>query len=151
MATRHGAAAFNPDNAAGRGLFHWTFVQSARATMLTVTGTEGNDVMSVVRVGIDDVQVTVNALTRRFDMDDVHTYSMLGLGGDDRMTKTGRVHRRRGPGLHMNGGEGNDTVRGTELIIRGAETVHDESGRIVAEPRLRQRRPARVRHARATT
>src|SRR5688500_4790142 len=65
--------------------------------VLTVTGTEGNDVMSVVRVGIDDVQATVNALTRRFDMDDVHTYGMLGFGGDDRMTKTGSIHVASAP------------------------------------------------------
>src|SRR5688500_9790820 len=81
---------------------------------LTVTGTEGNDVMSVVRVGIDDVQVTVNALTRRLDMDDIDSYGMFGLGGNDEMTLTGSVRVASAPGFVMNGGAGEDTARGTE-------------------------------------
>jgi Ca2+-binding RTX toxin-like protein len=99
---------------------------------LTMTGTEGNDVMAVTRVGYDDVRVTVNALTRTFDMDDVDSYRMLGLGGDDQLTKTGAVKRAEGLGFSADAGTGNDTVRGTDMIIRNAETLKDESGRIVA-------------------
>lgn len=99
---------------------------------LTVTGTEGNDVMSVVRVGVDDVQVTVNALTRRFDTDDVDIYMMLGLGGDDRITKTGSVRTAESAGFAVMAGDGDDTVRGTGMVIRHAERLEDGSGRVVA-------------------
>lgn len=100
---------------------------------LMMNGTDGNDVMSVVRVGVDDVQVTVNALTKRFDMDDVRSYAVNGLGGDDLITKTGAVKRAEGLGFAVDAGAGNDTVRGTDMIIRNAETLKDESGRIVAD------------------
>jgi Ca2+-binding RTX toxin-like protein len=100
--------------------------------VLTLTGTEGNDTMSVVRVGFDDVRATVNSLTRTFDMDDINSYGMFGLGGADQMTKTGRVNRAEGLGFSMDGGPGNDILRGTEIIVRQGEEIRDESGRTVA-------------------
>jgi Ca2+-binding RTX toxin-like protein len=100
---------------------------------LVVTGTDGNDVMAVTRVGFDDVRVTVNALTRTFDMDDVRSYRMSGLGGDDQLTKTGAVKRAEGLGFVMDGGFGNDSLRGTEIIFTNGENIRDEAGTTVAQ------------------
>jgi hypothetical protein len=89
----------------------------------------GDDVMRIERVGFDDVRVTVNNLSRVFDMDDVDSYVLRGLSGTDRITKVGDI---RGSVL-LDGGEARgDVLTGTDATFTGADSIRDPSGREVA-------------------
>src|SRR5687768_6572743 len=58
---------------------------------ITVTGTDGADTIRIQRVGFDDVRVTVNSLTRTFDLSDdqIDGYNLNGLGGNDNISALG--------------------------------------------------------------
>ena len=53
------------------------------ANKLIAIGTGGDDAFSIRRHLTDNVIVTVNALSREFDMDDFNGVRLEGLGGDD--------------------------------------------------------------------
>jgi uncharacterized delta-60 repeat protein len=78
--------------------------------VLVANGTASADTFSVVRVGIDDVTVTVDGLSRTFDMDDFDSIVFNGQDGNDTMTAGAGVAH-----LTMNGGNGNDRLTGNAL------------------------------------
>jgi hypothetical protein len=47
--------------------------------VVVATGTDRNDVIKAERVGVDDVRVTVNSLSKTFDLDDVSGFRLNGL------------------------------------------------------------------------
>ncbi|MDQ3439222.1 MAG: hypothetical protein M3478_02595, partial [Planctomycetota bacterium] len=51
--------------------------------VLVARGTGGNDIVTLRRTGTDDVIVTVNALSRQFDMDNFSGIRFEGLAGTD--------------------------------------------------------------------
>ena len=100
----------------------------------------GNDVMRIERVGTDDVLVTVNEISRRFDMDDVDSYALRGLDGPDQITKAsndirGTVILDGGGTVGPGGGPfdgADDTLTGTNATFSKGDTIRDPTGRIVA-------------------
>src|SRR5687767_3608690 len=99
----------------------------------------GDDVMRIERVGFDDVRVTVNNLSRTFDMDDVDSYALRALSGPDKITKVGDIRgqvvldggeARRA--IEDSSGSGGDVITGTNAIFTGAASIRDPSGREVA-------------------
>src|SRR5687767_12596599 len=95
----------------------------------------GDDVMRIERVGFDDVRVTVNNLSRVFDMDDVDSYALRGREGPDRITKVGDIRGRvllDGGEARREGGDDRDVITGTNATFTGAASIRDPSGREVA-------------------
>jgi uncharacterized delta-60 repeat protein len=78
-------------------------------------GTAGNDVITIRRVGSDNVLVTINATSAEFDMDDfaggVH---LEGLGGDDQITVVDSLLSPVARRVTLSGGAGNDTLAGKD-------------------------------------
>ena len=99
------------------------------ARVVTVTGTDGADVIRVDRVGIDDVNVTVNSVTRRLDMDDVNEYSLRGLGGNDDISALGELMAL----VTVFGGDGVDTISTHFAFLRQGEIFRDGVRTIAAE------------------
>jgi Ca2+-binding RTX toxin-like protein len=94
---------------------------------ITVTGTDGADTIRIQRVGFDDVRVTVNSLTRTFDLSDdqIDGYNLHGLGGNDNITAVGDFPGAVSPTVSINGGAGTDTVSTNVASIRNAEVIRD--------------------------
>jgi Ca2+-binding RTX toxin-like protein len=93
---------------------------------LTATGTDGADVMKMERVGIDDVRVTVNALVRTFDTDDVDLYNLSGLGGNDNISAIGTFPGAVSEAVSLNGGAGTDTLSANKFaLFRNGEIFRD--------------------------
>jgi Ca2+-binding RTX toxin-like protein len=86
---------------------------------LTVNGTAANETLGVVRVGVDDVRVNVNGVTRTFDMDDFDRIELNGGDGQDTMTIGAGVANAL-----LAGGPGNDLLTGNEL----GNTLHGYAG-----------------------
>ena len=99
---------------------------------LEVLGTGGDDVMTIERVGFDDVRITVNSTSTTYDMDDVGEYALRGLGGNDTITKIGDIEGAVAPAVSLSGGEGIDTLKGTDATFHTGEVILDPSGRTVA-------------------
>jgi uncharacterized delta-60 repeat protein len=92
--------------------------------ILTARGTSGNDAIAIRRSGGDDVIVTVNSLSRQFDMDDFTAVLLDGLGGDDVLRITdaitaGAITRK----VTLDGGAGDDSLTGNagDDVLRGGE------------------------------
>ena len=126
---RTAAAAANParpcmEAVEPRRLFAASIVHDG---FVTVTGTDGADTIRIQRVGFDDVRVTVNSLTRTFDLSDdqIHGYNLNGLGGNDSITAVGDFPGAVSPTVSINGGAGTDTVSTNVASIRNAEIIRD--------------------------
>ena len=87
----------------------------------TVTGTDGDDVIRLERVGFDDVIVTVNSTTRRFDLDDVSQYHLRGLGGADDISALNEPPVF----VFMVGGAGVDTMSTNFALMAQGEIFRD--------------------------
>jgi len=92
--------------------------------VLRARGSSGNDTIAIRRTGGDDVIVTVNSLTRQFDMDDFTTVLLEGLGGNDVLSITdaitaGAITRK----VTLDGGAGNDSLTGNagDDVLRGGD------------------------------
>jgi uncharacterized delta-60 repeat protein len=92
--------------------------------VLRARGSSGNDTISIRRSGGDDVIVTVNSLSRQFDMDDFTTVLLEGLGGNDVLRITdamtaGAITRK----VTLDGGAGNDSLTGNagDDVLRGGD------------------------------
>jgi len=87
------------------------FINVARSLM--IHGTDGDDVFSLERVGIDDVvvrvveQATGETLTRQLDMDDFGTVQFQGFVGNDTIADIDAIPKF----VFISGGDGNDTIR----------------------------------------
>jgi Ca2+-binding RTX toxin-like protein len=79
--------------------------------VLTARGTFNNDTFGLRRTGTDDVIVTVNALSRTFDMDDFAGGVRLeGFGGNDTFNMIDPLNSPVARKVTVLGGSGNDTV-----------------------------------------
>ena len=99
---------------------------------LTATGTEGADVIKMERVGIDDVRVTVNALVRTFDTDDVDLYNLSGLGGNDNISAIGSFPGAVSEAVSLNGGAGTDTLSANKYAGFSNGEIFRDATRTVA-------------------
>jgi uncharacterized delta-60 repeat protein len=78
--------------------------------VLVARGTGAADVFTVRRTGADDVIVTVNSLSRTFDMDDFTGVRLEGLGGDDQFRLLDPLTSPRIRQTTIVGGNGRDTL-----------------------------------------
>ena len=85
-------------------------VRGADNRNLTAYGTLGADTMSAVRTGIDDVRITVNGVSRTFDMDDFDAIYLDGGPGGDTISAGNGI-----TAIHLLGGAGNDRLNGNEF------------------------------------
>jgi len=95
---------------------------SIAGSTLTVTGTDGNDIIEIrLRASDDKIEVNVNGEVSAFDPTNLTDVAIMGLGGNDRMTvreAVASVPEVTPPDkvfqipVSMNGGTGNDTLRG---------------------------------------
>src|SRR5687767_13360826 len=105
----------------------------ATGTNPAADDTGGDDVMRIERVGTDDVRITVNDVTRTFDMDDVDSYALRGLGGPDSITKArndirGTVLLDGGGPVQPNAASGvADVLTGTNATFSKFDIVRDPS------------------------
>jgi Ca2+-binding RTX toxin-like protein len=80
--------------------------------VLTVTGTEGNDIIEVQkRSESGQLKLELNGTETRYALSDVQKIVIDGLGGDDFIEYSGRRGGLNIPGV-INGGAGNDTLQG---------------------------------------
>ena len=98
--------------------------------VVVATGTEGHDSIRAERVGFDDVRVTVNSLSRTFDLDDVTGFRLNGLFGIDSLTAVGTIAN-----VTLDGGGSFDVLRaGTApTTLLNGEAFRAADGRVVAE------------------
>src|SRR4051812_29866897 len=76
-------------------------------SVLTITGTAGNDKISIDRQN-GQIVVNDNGRTRRFSVNTVNRIVINALGGNDTVTGTNNVNRP----MEINGGNDNDTLKG---------------------------------------
>ena len=92
--------------------------------IVRVTGTAGNDTISLTRVGSDNVIVNDNGTAHEFDLDDVDQgFHVFGEAGDDRIT-VGSGFAPFEIELDVRGGDGNDSIVGGNNI----ELFYGEAG-----------------------
>ena len=92
--------------------------------VLTADGAWGGEDITVERVGVDDVRITIDSLVRTFDMDDFSGILVRGNNGYDRINVlqpivAGSLARR----VTVEGGNGNDSINGGDgdEVLRGGE------------------------------
>jgi Ca2+-binding RTX toxin-like protein len=78
--------------------------------VLVATGTDGADEISVRRVLIDDVVVTINGVAKTFDMDDFTGVRLEGLGGSDTFRLVDPLVSPVVRNTTVVGGDGNDRL-----------------------------------------
>jgi Ca2+-binding RTX toxin-like protein len=91
--------------------------------VLSASGSGGNDTFTIRRVGTDNLTITVNALSREFDMDDFSGISLQGFGGNDRFNLTQALTTPVVRNVTVLGGLGDDAVdysaRTAAITFRG--------------------------------
>src|SRR5215218_472312 len=78
---------------------------SISGRVLTVVGGGGNDTISLIRSGIDDVIANVNGVRNTFDMDNFDRVVLSGVGGNDTITNGNGINN-----ASLDGGSGNDRL-----------------------------------------
>ena len=96
---------------------------------VVATGTDGNDVIKAERVGFDDVRVTVNSLSKTFDLDDVSGFRLNGLAGVDSLKAVGHIAN-----VTLDGGGSFDTLTAGPLptTLLNGELFRAANGHVVA-------------------
>jgi Ca2+-binding RTX toxin-like protein len=103
---------------------------------LTVYGTLNADTINAVRTGVDDVRLTVNGVSRTFDMDDFDRIFMYGGPGNDTIS-AGNGIVAAGDGVDSKilffGGRGNDRLNGNDQTSQlvgdaGDDTIFGNAG-----------------------
>ena len=79
---------------------------------LRLTGTDGNDNLSLSRTGIDNVIARENTNAAEFDLDDIDEIVIGGGAGDDVIRVFANDLSDRGVDVHLSGGLGHDSVEG---------------------------------------
>jgi Ca2+-binding RTX toxin-like protein len=79
---------------------------------LRITGTDGNDQLSLSRTGVDNVIARENTSSAQFDLDDINEIVIGGGAGDDVIRVTANDLSDRGIDVLLSGGLGNDSVEG---------------------------------------